>query len=287
MPTPTRSCGAIVQGQPARGRKASAARPPPTRTMPAAIQASRPERGARRAARSAASGITVTTSPAAAGDMPQPSTSRRTSRKSAATSPPESRSTAAFAFRAGRPAALRAVSICSPRRATRGRSASGTCTRKIDSQPSTSVRIPPRAGPSAAPKMPAATHSRTARPLAPSVNARSPSAAVTSNAAPTACAMRAPTRTSKDGASPQAREAAAKTRVPVAKTARGALRATKAAGSATRASVRLKDVSTQATVAMSTSNSRSTSGSASVTIEESASASPTARPIRPDRMRRV
>ena len=135
--------------------------------------------------------------------MPQPSTSRRTSRKSAATSPPESRSTAAFAVRAGRPAALRVVSICSPRRATSGRSASGTCTRKIDSQPSTSVRIPPRAGPSAAPKMPAATHSRTARPPFPSVEARRPSAAVTSNAAPTACAMRAPTRTSKDGASPQ------------------------------------------------------------------------------------
>ena len=104
IPAPTRICGAIVQPQPARGRSASAVSPPATRTTPLAIRIPIPaDRCGIRAAPIAASGNTVTTSPAAAGDMRQPETSRSTSRKSAATRPPESRSNAAFALRCGLP----------------------------------------------------------------------------------------------------------------------------------------------------------------------------------------
>ena len=49
-----------------------------------------------------------------------------------------------------------------PRTASNSTSASGTCARKIDSQPSSCVRIPPAAGPSAAPSTPAATQVRSA-----------------------------------------------------------------------------------------------------------------------------
>ena len=56
----------------------------------------------------------------------------------------------------------------SPRRTSSSTSASGTCARKIDSHPSSCVRIPPAAGPSAAPSTPAATQTRRARSSLPS-----------------------------------------------------------------------------------------------------------------------
>ena len=59
----------------------------------------------------AASGSTVTTRPAVAGDMPQPDTSRSTRRKSAATRPPERKSSAALALRCGRPAGTRGPAL--------------------------------------------------------------------------------------------------------------------------------------------------------------------------------
>ena len=173
-----------------------------------------------RVAAIAASGSTVTTRPAVAGDMPQPETSRSTRRKSAATRPPERKSSAAFALRCGRPAdargrssavALRVASV------TSGTRASGTCTRKIDLQPSSSVKMPPAPGPNAAPRMPAATQMRAACALLPVVSASRSSAATTTNAAPTAWTQRAATSSSNDPASPQASDAAAKTTAPATK----------------------------------------------------------------------
>ena len=75
---------------------ASAARPPATRITPHATPCTTPSERGRSAPRRAiaVSGMTVTTSPAAAGDIPQPSTSSSTTRKSAATSPPATRSSA-------------------------------------------------------------------------------------------------------------------------------------------------------------------------------------------------
>ena len=67
-----------------------------------------------RAAAIAASGSTVTTRPAVAGDIPQPETSRSTSRKSAATRPPERKSSAAFALRCGRPGETRERALDGP-----------------------------------------------------------------------------------------------------------------------------------------------------------------------------
>ena len=168
---------------------------------------------------------------------------------------------------------------------TSATSASGTCTKKIDLQPSSSVRMPPAPGPNAAPRMPAATQTRAARGRLPVVSARRSSAATTTNAAPTAWTQRAATSSSNDPASPQASDAAAKTRAPATNAGRGRRRATNAAGTATSASTRLKEVRTQATVVIPTSKRPRISGSASVTIEESASASPTERPSSPERMR--
>ena len=101
-----------------------------------------------------------------------------------------------------------------PRAASNNTSASGTCARKIDSQPSSSVRIPPAAGPSAAPSTPAATQVRSAASSLPFARERRSSAAVTSSAAPSAWTHRAPTSTSNDGASPHASDANAKTTTP-------------------------------------------------------------------------
>ncbi len=58
-----------------------------------------------------------------------------------------------------------------PRSASEETSASGTWARKIDSQPSTCVRTPPTAGPSAAPRTPAVTQTRK-RPLVASERPR-------------------------------------------------------------------------------------------------------------------
>ena len=165
-----------------------------------------------------------------------------------------------------------------PRAATSGTSASGAWSRKIHSQPIVCVSTPPTAGPIAAPSTPAATQMRIARSALPSVARRRSSAAVITSAPPAACTQRAATSVSKDGASPQASEAAAKTSVPTTNATTGRRRATIAAGTASSASTRLYDVSTHATVVIPTSNSRSTSGSASVTTDESASAIPIARP---------
>ena len=175
------------------------------------------------------------------------------------------------------------VAHAAPRSASRRTSATGTCERKIDSQPRSCVRMPPAAGPSAAPSTPAATQTLSAASsLAFSCERRS-SAAVTIRAAPRAWTQRAPTRTSKDGARPQVSDAAAKTTTPHANASRGRRRDTYAAGTATSASTRLKDVSTHATDVMPTSNWPRISGSASVTIDESASASPTPSPSSPVR----
>ena len=225
--------------------------------------------------------------PAAAGDIPQPSTRSRTTRKSAATRPPATSSSAPFAVSDGRPARARVGLPVAPRAATSSASASGTCTRKIDSQPRSCVRMPPSAGPSAAPSTPAATQIRRALASLPRSCARRSSAAVTSSAAPTACTQRAPTSTSNDGARPQASDAAAKTRLPATNASRGRRRATYAAGTASTARTRLNEVSTHATDVIATSNWPRISGSASVTIDESASARPTATPSNLARMIRV
>ena len=114
------------------------------------------------------------------------------------------------------------------RRAARAgeRVRSGTCARKIDSQPRSSVRIPPAAGPSAAPSTPAATQTLRAPSLLNPAPVRRSSADVTTRAAPRAWTHRAPTRTSKDGARPQVREADAKTTTPAANASRGRRRDT-------------------------------------------------------------
>ncbi len=288
MPAPTRSWGGTVQIQPERGRTARAASPPETSATPEAIRtAGVPARGARRAASIAATGITVTTSPARAGDIPQPSTSSSTTRKSAATRPAESRKSAAFAATCGRSAGSGRRCARSPRTAVSVASATGTWARKIDSQPKSSVRTPPSAGPSAAPATPAVTQMRAARASLPVTSDSRSSAAVTRNAAPAACTQRAPTRLPKVGASPHASDAAANTSTPETNAPRGRRRATNAAGTASSANARLKAVSVQDTAVMPTSNSRRISGSASVTIDESASARPMATPSRPARMGRV
>ena len=91
----------------------------------------------------------------------------------------------------------------------------------MDSQPSVSVRIPPAAGPRAAPSTPAVAQVRTARASEPSIAVRRSSAAQTSSAPPTAWTQRAPTSTPNDGARPQASEAAANTSVPRTKAGTG------------------------------------------------------------------
>src|SRR5207247_3802921 len=137
--------------------------------------------------------------------------------------------------------------------------------------------MPPTAGPRAAPITPPVTQMGTARPSR-EVADRSPSAAVATSAAPTACTERAATSIANDGTKRQARDDATKTNVPAANARCGRRRAAYAAGTATRASTRLKEVRTHATVVMPTSNCVRMSGRASVTMDESASARATASP---------
>ncbi len=94
-------------------------------------------------------------------------------------SAPETSSSARFAGTFGRPAGVTSGRTRSRQSPTSVSRASGACTRKIDSQPSVSVRIPPIAGPSAAPATPADAQVRTARASEPSVSVSRSSAAQT------------------------------------------------------------------------------------------------------------
>ena len=215
--------------------------------------------------RIAASGITETTSAASIGLRRQPSISSRTSRKSAAAIAAETIASARFAQRCGLPVWRTSVSmipvaascLATERIGTAAASATGTWMRKIDCQETSSVRMPPTAGPSAAPVAPAAAQTVAARRSEPTVAGSSSSAAVTAAAPPSACTQRARIRVESSSASPQARPAPAKTASPTAAARPGPTRrAISAAGTAARAITRLKEISTQVTPETLVSSSR-------------------------------
>ena len=132
--------------------------------------------------------------------------------------------------------------------------ASGTWTAKIAFHEIVWVRIPPIAGPAAAPITLAADHTATARRSLPVAPGRSSSAAQIAAAPPIACTERPASSTPKLGAIAQKSDAPAKTTRPIRQnTAADIRRAMKAAGTATIASTRLKIVSTHATSLMLTS----------------------------------
>ena len=227
----------------------------------------------------------VTTSPAASGSRRQPLISRITSRKSAATSAPETSRSAAFAAICGRSAGSGTGRACTPRSARRPTRATGAWSTKIDSQPKSCVRIPPIAGPTEAPTIPASAQIRAAEASAPVASESRSSAATTTAAPATPCTARSPTSTPNVGEKAHARDAAAKTTVETPNTPTGLRRARAAAGTAASASARLNEISAQASVETSTSNCTRIFGSASVTTDESARTSPTERPSNAIRFR--
>ncbi len=153
------------------GASPSPARPPAMSTKPAEARTIRPGaiRVAKRPTTTAATGMRVTTSPATAGSSAHPFTSRITSRKRAALSAADPSRSARFGAQRGRVmGAATTPGVSRRQRARIGTSATGACTRKIASHPASWVRMPPIAGPSAAPRMPARTQTCTARLSEPS-----------------------------------------------------------------------------------------------------------------------
>ena len=147
--------------------------------------------------------------------------------------------------------------LATARIGTAAASATGTWIRKIDCQETSSVRMPPTAGPSAAPVAPALAQTAAARRSEPTVAGSSSSAAVTARAPPSACTQRARIRVESSSASPQARPAPAKIASPTAAARPGPTRrASSAAGTAASAITRLKEISTQVTPATLVSSSR-------------------------------
>ena len=265
-PTPTRICEGNVATISARGSRPRPASPPATRIAPAAARAraSATARASGRAAR-AASGITDTARAATIGECLQPSIKSKTIKNSAAASAAETRPRARFAARCGRP-----VSRSSPRRAASVDSrramastgiataiASGTWTRKIDCQETSSVSRPPAAGPSAAPIAPAVAQTAAARRSEPTAYGRSSSAPVTAAAPPIACRQRAAISGASEVETPQRRPPRANTASPADVTRAGpSRRAASAAGTAATASVRLNATRTQITAFTETLKSR-------------------------------
>ncbi len=110
------------------------------------------------------------------------------------------------------------------------------------------MRMPPTAGPSAAPVAPALAQTTVARRSEPTVAGSSSSAAVTAAAPPSACTQRAAISVDRWSERPQARPAPAKTASPTAAVRPGpARRARWAAGTAASAITRLNETSTQVT----------------------------------------
>ena len=185
------------------GSSASPPRPPETRIAPAAARAlALGTSGPRRLPARAESGITETTIAAPIGLRRQPSISSRTSRKSAAAIAAETIASARLASRCGRPVLrssgstipVAASCLATARIGTAAAIATGTWSRKIDCQETSSVRMPPTAGPSAAPVAPALAQTAVARRSEPTVAGSSSSAAVTAAAPPSACTQRATIR---------------------------------------------------------------------------------------------
>ena len=124
MPAPTTAWGRIVQATDAVGMNASAAAPAATSSAPATARV--PAGPPIRAAASALSGITLTTTAAASGSMLQPLMSMSTVRKSAAAMAPEtSASAASWSGAAGREARRRGAAGAGSREACRHRGERG------------------------------------------------------------------------------------------------------------------------------------------------------------------
>ena len=104
-PSPISACGAIVHASSAEGSSASPTSPPAIEQAPGRrlhAPGRRQDHGPVAWTNSAASGTTDTVSAATAGERPQPSTSRSTSRNSAAVSAAESSTSVTFGPIAGR-----------------------------------------------------------------------------------------------------------------------------------------------------------------------------------------
>ena len=201
-PAPTSTSAMASQTRERSGSSATPARPPATRIAPAAaaVRSSAPRASGPTA--SVVAGSTETSSAAEAGDRPQTSMTRITTRKSAPTSEPEISAREMFARRFPRTRAADAAVMGRAARqpASSASSATGAWKAKIARQSSASVRRPPMAGPSAAPTAAATLQRRT-----PSVG----SALASRNAPPSACTTRRAMSTSSDPASAQPADPAA------------------------------------------------------------------------------
>ena len=166
----------------------------------------------------AAAGMTETAAAAAIGSMPQPSTSIRTSRKSAAVSAAETSASARFGASRSRVVDGRGTTGTRHAEITGARTASaiGTWTANTARHDSACVSTPPIAGPTAAPIAAAPTHILTPRSCDLATAGRSSSAAQTTAAPLTAWTQRAAITVSRLPATAAAAEAAAKTTRPAA-----------------------------------------------------------------------
>ena len=154
--------------------------------------------------------------------------------------------------------------------------ASGAWTAKIARQSKSSVRIPPSAGPTAVPSVPAVTQIAIARRRSPLRTTSTGSEAPSRSAAPIPCATRPATSASRlfDRAHPI--DATRKTPSPASRSEAGRTRRTKGrSAKAATTTARLYAVTTQEISGIVVWSSRNSSGRARTTIEESANATAT------------
>src|SRR5919198_2498810 len=147
---------------------------------------------------------------------------------------------------------------------------------KIARHPNPCVTAPPRAGPSAAPNVPASVQTVAPRGGDPVSTVSAGSDPASNNAAPTPWTPRAAMRNARLLAAEHAIEAAVKIRSPAPRTVTARARCTtKTSASAATATAALYEVTTHATPSIVVWNCVYSSGSASTTIDESANATPT------------
>ena len=226
MPQPTRDAAANQGAAP--GRAARPTRPPASRAAPPMAATDAPSRAPRKRATKVPTGSAVTTSAPAMGSYCQTSTTSSTDRNSAPTRAAKTRTKPRLAVT---DPGTRGVGRVGPRPRTMGAAtttsaaaATGAWTMKIARQSSSWVRMPPRAGPRAAPIVPA--HAHQARPdvSEPRSAASTGMAPASSRAAPTPWAHRAASRKPNEPAMPAASDDAANTTSPAAVRAPGLMR---------------------------------------------------------------
>ncbi len=242
-PAPQTASASAAHPEPAEGSSARATNPAARSSAPVAPPAAGPVRCDRGRTATAASGSALTTAAPASGPSPHAVTIIRTARKSAPTSAPKAKTSPRFGSSRTRgtgPPSGASERTPGATRQSSAAAATGAWARKMARQSKSWVRMPPAAGPSTAPSVPARPHHARPAAVDPVRTAMTGSDAASRRAPPSPWTARRAISAVRSPTSPQASEEPANTTSPAPTSRAGRiLPITGTTASATSATTRL------------------------------------------------